>query len=82
MNKDKLVQIYETVADMTIERLSKLQGQRLALDEFDIDMISATLQLYNAISNNQQKVEIVDLDKIKKALNKEIKMNGKNPFMV
>lgn len=54
MKKEKLIQIYEIVADITLSRLNKIKEADTTLDDSDISMISATLQLYNATADNHQ----------------------------
>lgn len=54
MSKEKLIQIYEVSADITLARLNKIKKADTTLDDDDISMISATLQLYNAIADNHQ----------------------------
>ena len=46
--KEKLIQIYEVMADITLAHLNKIKEADTVLDDSDISMISATLQLYNA----------------------------------
>lgn len=53
MNKEKLIKIYEAMADITLEKLNKIKEADNMLDDDAISMISATLQLYNAISDCQ-----------------------------
>lgn len=47
-DKTKLIQIYEVMADITLSHLNKIKKADAMLDDSDISMISATLQLYNA----------------------------------
>ncbi len=54
MGKEKLIQIYEVVADITLAHLNKIKEADTILDDSDIGMISATLQLYNATADNHQ----------------------------
>ncbi len=53
-DKTKLNQIYEVVADITLAHLNKIKEADTTLDDGDISMISATLQLYNATADNHQ----------------------------
>lgn len=54
MDKEKLIQIYEIMADITLANLNKIKEADTTLDDSDISMISATLQLYNATADNHQ----------------------------
>lgn len=54
MSKEKLIQIYEVLADITLAQLNKIKEADTVLDDDDINMISATLQLYNATADNHQ----------------------------
>ncbi|MEZ3474892.1 MAG: hypothetical protein K1W27_19265 [Lachnospiraceae bacterium] len=54
MDKEKLIQIYEVVADITLEHLNKIKEAETTLDDSDISMISATLLLYNATVDKHQ----------------------------
>ena len=54
MDKEKLIKIYEVVADITLENLNKIKEAETTLDDSDISMISATLLLYNATVDKHQ----------------------------
>lgn len=54
MNKDKMIQIYEEMADITLENLKKIKEAKTIMSEDELNMVSATLQLYNFISDNRQ----------------------------
>lgn len=54
VNKEKIIQIYEVMSDITLAHLNKIKETDTTLDDGDIGMISATLQLYNAIADCQQ----------------------------
>lgn len=54
MSKEKMVQIYETMADITLEFLNKTKEAKTIITEDEMNMVSATLQLYNAIADNHQ----------------------------
>lgn len=53
-DKTKLIQIYEVMADITLSHLNKIKKADTMLDDSDISMISATLQLYNATADSHQ----------------------------
>ena len=48
MEKEKMAQIYEAMADITLGRLNKIKESEAILDKQDIEMVSATLNLYYA----------------------------------
>lgn len=54
MDKEKMVQIYEIMADITIGCLNKIKEANTTPDESIMSMISATLQLHNSISCSQK----------------------------
>lgn len=54
MNKEKMVQIYEAMADMTLEMLGMIKGKTVYLDDFQFEMVRATESLYNSISYANQ----------------------------
>ncbi len=54
MDKEKLIQIYEVVVDITLAHLNKIKEAETTLDDSDINMISATLLLYNATVDKHQ----------------------------
>lgn len=54
MNKEKMVQIYEIMADITIDCLNKIKEANTTPDESIMSMISATLQLHNSIVCSQK----------------------------
>ncbi len=54
MDKEKLIQIYEVVVDITLAHLNKIKEAETTLDDSDISMISATLLLYNATVDKHQ----------------------------
>ena len=45
MDKEKLIQIYEVVADITLEHLNKIKEAETTLDDSDISMIRASANL-------------------------------------
>lgn len=52
--KEKMVQIYETMADITLENLKRIKEAEAIMGERDIRMVSATLQIYNFIADSHQ----------------------------
>lgn len=54
MSKDKMVQIYECMADITLGVLNKTKEAKTIITEDEMNMVFATLQLYNAIADNHQ----------------------------
>lgn len=54
MEKEKMIQIFEVLADITLAHLNKIKEADTTLNDSDISMISATLQLYNATADNHQ----------------------------
>lgn len=53
-SKDKIVQIYEIIADIALFHLNKNKKANTIPDEFTMSMVSATLQLHNSIACNQK----------------------------
>lgn len=53
MESNKMVQIYEAMADITIDCLNKIKEANTMPDESVMSMISATLQLHNSIACRQ-----------------------------
>lgn len=49
MDKNKISQIYETMADITLSRLNEIKEAETQFSENEITMVSATLNLYNTI---------------------------------
>ena len=54
MEKEKIVQIYETMADITLTHLKKIKEAEATLSAQDIEMVSATLNLYLATADNHE----------------------------
>lgn len=55
MGKEKMIQIYEKVADMTLEILdTAIKNKAGYLDEDDLNMVRTTLNLYDAVSRANQ----------------------------
>ena len=54
MKKEKIVQIYEAMADITLEHLEKIKRTGDALSAQDIEMVSATLNLYLSTADNHE----------------------------
>lgn len=54
VDKEKTVQIYEIMADITIDCLNKIKEANTTPDESIMSMISATLQLHNFIACSQK----------------------------
>jgi len=54
VGKEKMVQIYEAMADITLAKLNEIKKDKGRFSAGEIEMISATLQLYNAISDSKQ----------------------------
>lgn len=52
--KEKMIEIFNVMADITLNNLKKNKEAGTILDETDLQMVSATLQLYNAIADNHQ----------------------------
>lgn len=52
--KEKMIDIFNEMAEITLENLKKIKKAETIMDETDIRMVSATLQLYNIIADNQQ----------------------------
>lgn len=52
--REKMEQIFDAIADITLNVLNTKKEAKTYLDEQDIEMVSATLQLYNVIANNHQ----------------------------
>lgn len=51
---EKMIQICEAMADITLARLNKIKEAETFMDETDHQMVSATLQFYNIIAENRQ----------------------------
>lgn len=47
--REKMIQIYEKMAEITLARLEKVKEADTTPDDCDLGMVSVTLQLYNAI---------------------------------
>lgn len=54
MKKEKIVQIYEAMADITLEHLKKIKEAEATLSIQDIEMVSATLNLYLSTADNHE----------------------------
>lgn len=54
MDKDKMIQIYEEMADITLENLKKIKAAKTIMSEDELNMVSATLQVYNFIADNHR----------------------------
>lgn len=54
MGKEKIDQIFEAMADITLTRLKKIKEANALPDSQDIEMVSATLNLYLATSDNPE----------------------------
>lgn len=52
--RNKMEQIFDVIADITLNTLNTKKEAKTYLDEQDIEMVSATLQLYNAIADHHQ----------------------------
>lgn len=52
--KEKMIQIYEAMADITLAHLNKEKEAGTAISDDTRNMVSATLQLYNAIADDRQ----------------------------
>lgn len=52
--KEKMERIFEEMADITLENLKKIKEAKTIMSEDELNMVSATLQLYNFISDNRQ----------------------------
>lgn len=52
--KEKMKQIFEVMADITLELLKATKEAKTSIKEDEMNMVSATLQLYNAIADNHQ----------------------------
>lgn len=51
--REKMVQIYEAMADIALASLNKEKEAGTAISDDTRNMVSATLQLYNAISEDR-----------------------------
>lgn len=49
-----MIQIYEEMADITLENLKKIKAAKTIMSEDELNMVSATLQVYNFIADNHQ----------------------------
>lgn len=56
--REKMVQIYEAMADITLSHLNKEKEAETSISDETRNMISATLQLYNAIAEDRQPKEL------------------------
>lgn len=52
--KEKMVQIYEVMADITLSHLNKEKEAETPISDETRNMISATLQVYSFIADNHQ----------------------------
>ena len=52
--KEKINQIFEAMADITLERLKGIKEAKTTLSTQDIEMVSATLNLYMATADNPE----------------------------
>lgn len=61
MGKEKMVQIYEAMADITLALLNKTKKAKTIITEDELNMVSATLQVYNFISDsNSSRTSLFD----------------------
>lgn len=57
--RDKMIQIYEAMADMTLEMINKSSGNVLYLGKDELEMVHATQSLYETINcTNQSTVTV------------------------
>lgn len=56
--RGKMVQIYEAMADITLSLLNKEKEAETSISDDTRNMVSATLQLYNAIADDRQPNEL------------------------
>lgn len=54
MGKEKINQIFEAMADITLTRLKKIKEEKTLPGSQDFEMVSATLNLYLATSDNSE----------------------------
>lgn len=54
--KEKIVQIYEKMADMTLEMINKSKENALYLDDNELEMVRTTQSLYETINHANQPV--------------------------
>lgn len=54
MEKDKMKQIFEIMSDIALARLNKCKEAERIPNDYELDMVSATLQMYNFIADNHQ----------------------------
>lgn len=52
--KEKINQIFEAMADITLERLKGIKEAKTAPDNQDLEMVSATLNLYLLIADDSE----------------------------
>lgn len=50
MEKEKMIQIYEAMADMTLEMINKEKQSALYLGEAELEMVRATQSLYETLN--------------------------------
>lgn len=74
MEKEKMAQIYEAMADITLGRLNKIKESEAILDKQDIEMVSATLNLYLATADNPVPDLFGLLDEKTAALEKKVRI--------
>lgn len=54
MDREKMVQIYEAMADMTLEMLNKEKRGTLYLDPGEFEMVRTTQSLYETVNCTNQ----------------------------
>ena len=68
MDKEKMIQIYEAMADMTLEMLNKSKGKVLYLEEDELEMVRTTQSLYETINHaNQPEISTATIQELGKS---------------
>jgi len=56
MEKEKMLKIYEAMADMTLEMIDKIKEKSLYLGEDELEMVRITQSLYETLNYANQPV--------------------------